>query len=158
MKDERTESVFVYVTPQVKREFDMAKDNKTLQDNIIRNHFQSETDWLKQEMQEMDEVTLKYRAKLLNIKDNFAEAQEGYVEQIGEIINVASSTFSKLDAVGKNLHNKVEESSKLVKNLAEQIQYINVDRLDRLLDSVEKFERMTTEQKKLIEMLIADKN
>ncbi|MCR9263333.1 MAG: hypothetical protein NXH86_04205 [Flavobacteriaceae bacterium] len=156
-KEERTEHIFLNVTPKVKKELEMAKYNHALKDSIIKNFIESESNWLKDEMRDIDEYTVKYRAKLLTIKDNFSEAQSSYVEQIEEIYSVANKTFSKIDKVSNTLNEKIESSYNQLEALSKKISYINHDRLDRLLDAVERYSNMTTEQKRLIEMIISEK-
>ena len=156
-KEERSESIFLRVTPKVKKEIELAQDNKILQDTIIKNFISSETEWLKGEMRDIDESVVKYRGKLLTIKDNFSEAQDSYVEQIEEIYGVADKTFNKINTVSDSLSKKVDSAYNKIDELSKKISYINCDRLERLMDAVDRFSNMTPEQKKLIEMIISQK-
>lgn len=153
-KEERTESVWVYVTPAVKAEFQMVQDNDKLKEQIIRNHIRSETDWLKQEMAEIDEAVVKYRGKLLTIKDNFKQAQDSYVEQIEGIISVAQESFKKFDTIATDVNRKVTDTYGKIKELSDKLGYIDADRLTILMDALDRFNNMTHEQKELIKLIV----
>jgi len=154
-KEERSEYVSIYVTPKVKREFELAKDNKALQETIIRNFCQSETYWLEGEMKEIDEATIKYTAKLLTIKDRFQEAHASYVGQLEDICTIARSTFLKIDGISKSLETQLASAYSDTKQLSEKINSLNYSHLEKFLDVVERFNRMPDTEKELIKMLLA---
>ncbi len=153
-KEERTESVWVYVTPAVKAEFQMAQDNEKLREQIIRDYIRSETDWLKQEMGEIDEAVIKYRAKLLTIKDQFKEAQDSYVEQIESISSAAQESFKKFDCIAIDVNKKVVNTYDKIVDLSNKLSYIDADRLTRLMDALDRFDSMSAEQKELIKLIV----
>lgn len=153
-KEERTESVWMYVTPAVKREFEMIQNNEKLREQIIRDHIKSETNWLKSEMDEIDESVIKYRGKLLTIKDKFNEAQDSYVEQIESISSTAYESFKKFDSIAAEVSNKVVNTYDKIKQLSDKLGYIDADRLTRLMDALDRFENMSVEQKELIKLVV----
>lgn len=152
--EERTELVSVWVTKTAKKEIDAAKDNKALAESIVKNYLTSERDWLESEIKEMDDVTIKYKAKLVGIRESFEQAQTLYVEQIEKIYSEASSQFSRLDNVADKLDAKLNGSKKSIEELSKKISYINTDRLVKLLDALDKYESMSPEQKQLISLII----
>ncbi len=152
---ERTEYVSIYVTPEVKKEFELAKDNKSLQESIVRNFCQSESKWLEQEMQGIDEATIKYTAKLLTIKDKFQEAQNSYIEQFDIIYGLANQTFKKADNVVKDLDSKTSEVFEKISRINKSISAVDYHSLERLLSAVEKFNGMSTKEKELITLLLS---
>jgi hypothetical protein len=158
-RDERTEYITFHVTKEVKKDLELAKDNESLRDSIIKKFITSETSWLKEEMQGIDEATIKYRAKLLTIKDNFAESQDLYIEQIEDIYNNANNTFDKIgkrvDTVNKMIENATDKITSLnnrIKNV--QLDYFNTSGLEKLLDVVERFNSMGEKEKDLINTLL----
>jgi hypothetical protein len=156
-KEERSEYIAIWATPAVKKEFDLAKDNKTLQESIIRRFLQSEKSFLEAELQGIDEATIRYSAKLIGIKDKFSEVQDQYTEQIDSIYNKANETFKKIDGITRGLQSSTERAFIDVKKLSDSISYVNVERLERLAAVIEKYNAMSIDEKKLIKLLIGDK-
>ena len=156
MNDKRTESVFIRVTPEVKREFDLAKTNESLQEDIIRRHIKSETSWLEDEMKEIDEAVIKYKAKLITIRDNFAKAQDSYIVEIEKIYTMTNEKTNKIESKIKSINEKIEGSKSLVLSLKDQIGYINTSQLERLLDAVDRYNGFNESQKELVKMLIKE--
>lgn len=156
-KQERTEWISMNVSKAIKNEFEMAKDNKSLQDEIIRRFLKSETEWLENELKDIDEVTIRYRARLIGIKDAFSKAQDSYVKEIEDIYNKSAETFSKAQGVSKLLEVETQKTVDIIKSLAKSIEYIDVRPLERMISVVEKFNSMTIEEKELINLLINKK-
>lgn len=153
-REERSEMVFISVTPKVKKEIELIKDNQSLKEQIIKNFFATEKNWIEQELKAVDEATLKYSAKLITIKDKFAEVQSSYIEEVESIYNTAEKTFSKIDTITSKLDLKSEQAIKGVKRLSNAIGHINVERMERLMDAVDRFSSMNPEQKEMIELII----
>jgi len=154
-KEERTECFTMWVTPEVAKELAIAKDNVSLRDDIIKRFVAGEKSWLETEMVEIDEQTIRYRAKLLGIRDAFQKAQDGYVSEIEAIAAKATETFGKVSGFTKELSQHSERALSEVRKVSEAIGYVNVDRLEKLLALVERFNTMTSEEKKLITLLIS---
>ena len=116
-KEERTESIWFQVTPSVKKELDAAIDNDELKETIIKNFIKSETNWLVEEMKEIDDITIQYKAKLVQIKSNFKEAQSAYVEEIEKLIDISTPILNKLNnqfnVLNIKLHGTKEEAYNL---------------------------------------------
>lgn len=156
-KQERTEYISMKVTKDVKAEFDIARDNKTLQETIVRNFIKSEECWLTDEMKRIDEITIKYKAKLIGIKDNFGKAQDIYCAEI-------ESLFTKVNDADKKIAEKLRTSQALIENMSrtvneinQKVPYVNVERIERLLSVAENFAEMSSEEKRLIELIITAK-
>ena len=156
-KEERSEYVGIYITPSIKREFELAKDNKSLQEDIIKRFLQSEREWLSDEIKQIDESTVKYSAKLIGIKENFEKAQNSYVEEIEKIWKVAECTFSKVDTISKNLQSELNASSNRIASLSKQVSAIDFHKLNQLMDTVTKFNNMASSELELLAKLLNTK-
>lgn len=161
LKEKRTEYVGVYLTPTMAKQIKEAGDNEVLKDKILKQFVTNETDWLKDEVQNMDEITTIYRAKLLTIKDNFSKAQNIYVEEIEKLCTTSyealrplSVRFSTLQKEVEQVKNQIESVSKMTDSLSTKIGYINYANIERLLDSVDRFNKMSESEKELIKLLL----
>lgn len=162
IKEKRTEYVGLYMTPTMAKQIKEADNNEQLKDKLLKQFVTNETDWLKEEIQGMDEITTRYRAKILTIKDNFSEAQNIYVEEIeklliksDEAIKPLSGKFSTLKKEVESVKSEVESVSKMIENLSSKIGYIDYSRIEKLLDAVDRFNKMPESEKELIRLMLA---
>lgn len=142
------------VTPTIAREFRMAADNKTLQDEIIKRFVASEASWLEDEMKLIDEQVVRYRAKLLGIRDAFTTAQDSYISEIEGISNKATETFRKVDGFTHELNQKIERSASEIRQVATALDNMDVAKLERLMVVIDKFNAMSPEDKAIITLLL----
>jgi hypothetical protein len=154
-KEERNEYVSIYVTKSLKQEFELAKDNQTLKEKIIRDYLSGEKDWLEDELKQIDESTIKYSAKLIGIKDKFQDANSAYVEQVEAIYNNANETFKKLDGVAIQTQKNIEYTKERLSDVLKQINNIDFSKLDRLINTVDKFNNMSSEELDLLKKLLS---
>jgi hypothetical protein len=156
-KENRTELVSLWMTPEAAREINAVKDNDKLKDQIIKTFIQREKDWLESEITEMDEYTVRYRAKLLTIRDSFEKAQGSYQDELEAIFKSASDTFSKIGGLVADVKATTDIAMSHVTKLRDNILYIDVDRLERLLTAVERYNSMRDDEKELIKLIIQGK-
>lgn len=161
IEEKRTEYVGMYLTPTMAKQLKDAGDNEVLKDKILKQFVTNETEWLKEEVQNMDEITAIYRAKLLTIRDNFSKAQDIYVEEIEALINNTSSAIYPLTAKFDNLKKNIEEIknqtasvSNSIASISKNIDSIEYWKLEKLIDIVEKYNNMSETEKELIKLLI----
>jgi hypothetical protein len=154
-KEERNEYVSIYVTKSLKQEFELAKDNQTLKETIIRNYLSSERDWLNEELKQIDESTVKYSAKLIGIKDKFQEANSSYVEEVENIYKNANETFRKLDTITVKTQKNIEYTKDRLSDVLKKINDIDFSKLDRLINTIDKFNSMNKEELDLLKKLLS---
>ena len=153
-REERSEGLYVYVTPTVAKEYKVAATNKDLEETIIKRFLKSETDWLSEELKAMDDQTIKYKAKLIGIKEAFSLAQDSYVTEIESISTKAYTTLTKLDNFTKDLNNNIQSCFNNIVALDKRLQCTNITSLEKLLAAVDRFNEMNDEQKQLIKLLL----
>lgn len=142
------------VTPTIAREFRLAADNKTLQDEIIKKFVTSEASWLEDEMRLIDEQVVRYRAKLLGIRDAFTTAQDSYISEIEAISNKATETFRKVDGFTHELNQKIERSASEIRRVATALDNMDVAKLERLMAAIDKFNAMSGDEKAIVTLLL----
>jgi hypothetical protein len=154
MDEKRKEYVSIWCTPEVKREFELAKDNPTLQETIIRRYLKSETDFLEQEIKEIDDYTVKYKARLIGIREAFSKAQGSYLNEIEAINEVIQGAICKVDAITKPLNDSTKRVLQDVKTINETIASISSYKLESFISTIEKFNNLTKDEKELIKILM----
>jgi len=154
-KEERSEYCSIYVTPTVKKEFDAAKDNQALKEQIIKQFLAVEKDWLTSELKEIDEATVKYSAKLIGIKDAFRKNHDAYVNEIEEISKTAYDTFRKIDLISVNTDKSIQYSKERLSDLMKQINSIDFHKIERMLDLVNKINSMSDHDLSLLKKLLS---
>lgn len=161
MKEDRSEYIGLYVTKEMAKQLEESKDNKTLKDKILKDFVTNEITWLKEEVQNMDEITLIYRAKLLTIKDNFTKAQDIYVEEIEKLVNVSyealnplSNKISELKSEIELVKFQAEKTHEVLEKLKTGMALVDPTKLERLLEAIEKFNKLPKDEKELITSII----
>ena len=153
-REERNEYVGIYVTPTFKLELEKVKDNNTLKNEMIKLYFDDEKRWIKEEIQEMEDVDIRYKATLLKIKDNFKKAQASYQEEIEELYATTEKTFSKVTNAVDNLKAKTNNTKDNLHQISQSIKYINTDPLERLVSIAERYGKLNQDEKGLITLII----
>ena len=160
-KEERSEYVGLYVTPTFAKELKLAGDNEKLKQDVLKRFITNETDWLKEEMKSIDEITLTYSAKLITLRDNFEIVQSGYVEEIEKMCDMqfkafkpVEDNFKKLQQEAKIITLQAEDTYKEISKIDKAIGYIDYSKLEKLLLLVEKYNTMSDKEKELIKMLL----
>ena len=153
-KEERSEYVSIYVTPTLKKEFDLAKDNQALRETILKQYLAREKDWLNDELKQIDESTVKYSAKLIGIKDAFSKCQDAYCEEIEAIDTKASSTLRKLDTVSESTRKSIEITKSYLVGMLNQISAIDFYKIEKLLELINKVNSMTDSEMELMKKLL----
>jgi len=156
MENNRTELISLWVTKEVAKEIKFAESNKTLQDEIIKRFVKSEVKWMEGEMKQIDEEAIKYKAKLITIKDTFAKVQDEYIDEIEQIYSNAEKTFKNLDNLQDDLSKKVEKAFNSIKTLSEKISYIHTNNLEKLLNLVDRYNSMSSKEKELVKLLLKE--
>lgn len=153
-KEERSESVFIYVTPTVKRDFEAAKDNQSLKQDIIKRFLTNEREWLNDELRQIDESTIKYAAKLVGIKEEFSKCQDAYVEEIEAIYSKANETFKKLDSIAVNTRESIDRARTNLSGIFTALDKIEFHKVERLLSLFDKINGMSPKELELIKNLL----
>lgn len=154
-KEERSEYVAIYVTPTLKKEFELAKDNQTLKETILKNYLAAEKDWLSDELKQIDESTVKYSAKLIGIKDAFSKCQNAYVEEIESIYNKARETFSKLDSIAVSTNNRIDQTRGNLEGVLKSISNIDYSKIERILSLIEKIDSMSSSELDILKKVLS---
>ena len=164
-KEERSEYVGLYVTPTFAKELKLAGDNEKLKQDVLKRFITNETDWLKEEMKSIDEITLTYSAKLIILRDNFEKVQSVYVEEIEKMCDMqfkafkpVEDNFKKLQQEAKIITLQAEETYKEISKIDKAIGYINYSKLEKFLELIEKYNTMSESEKELVKLLLLKHN
>lgn len=151
--NKRTESVFFYLTPEDKKKFDASKDNYDLQLSIINQYFESEKNWIKSEMQQIDDNLLQYRALMLKTREAVKEAHKEHYDKINDFWDDISKSIP-------SFRQKVENINKELKPIVSELQQIktlindtSTYSLERIMLLVDKFSSMTEKDKEFFMVL-----
>ena len=161
MENKRTESIWIDVTPEVKKEFDNCRNDKEMQEQIIRDYITREKEWLNESLEEFDKSELIYKCSLVKIKDSFKKAQEEYADDISKLYDLAyvknkqlKEELEKPEKTINELNEKVNEIKTVLRDL--QISSV-IQKMESFMSLIERFNNLSSEDKSLIKLLI-DKN
>lgn len=154
VKEEWTEYVSLYVTPTIKREIELIKGDKEREEFIVKRFLTNEVEWLEQEIAAIDETVIKYKAKLIGIKDGFGKAQDLYVEQIEELYKKVSDADSKISGILSNSMRDVKNTTESIREVNSLLSGINTYKLEQLMTVVDRFNSMSSDEKNLISKLL----
>jgi len=158
MENKRTESIWIDVTPEVKKEFDNCRNDKEMQEQIIRDYITREKEWLNESLEEFDKSELIYKCSLVKIKDSFKKAQEEYSNSISELYDLAylknKQLKEELEKPEKTI-NDLKEKTDEIKNVLRDLQISSViQKMESFISLIERFNNLSSEDKNLIKLLI----
>lgn len=153
-QEKRSESVFLYVTPTVKKQLEELKDNDSLKESIIRGFLKTETEWLNQELKQIDEYTIKYKAKLIGIKEVFQQNQDAYLSEIDAIYQASRGKLNSIDTLCENINKQISRVENNLNLVSKGIQNLDLYKVEKLLNVIDKFNNMSKEELSLLGKLL----
>lgn len=162
METKRTESVWINVTPDVKKEFDNCRNDQEMQEQIIREYITKEKEWLNESLEEFDKSELIYKCSLVKIKDSFKKAHDEYVNDISDLYVIAS-------VKNKQLKEELEKPKKTINELNEKVNEIKtilrdlqissiIQKMESFMSLIERFNNLSSDDKNIIKLLIEKQN
>jgi methyl-accepting chemotaxis protein len=122
--------------------------------NLISEFFDVSKAELKYGLEHLDESVIEYKGLMLKAKKSFREAKE---EQLKSSYELWEKFDEELPKIGNQVQQVVKKLNPLTQELQqinELVNSINTHRLDNILETVEKFNSMSTSAKKTIKFLI----
>lgn len=154
-KEKRTECVFFYCTPTVKKQINEYAD--VMKEKIIKDYIESEKSFMKESLNDLSENEIKYKYSLIKIKDDFKNAQEAYVKELESLYDVANESQSqlkeKLEAPKEAILKMIKEVDDF-KELLSKIPSYYINNISELLDVVERFNKMDNNSKEILAKLM----
>ena len=154
MEQERTETVFLSVTPHVKRQIEAAKDNKELQLSIVKEMFELEKNWLKQELQQMDDDLLQYRALLLKMREAYKEAQQEHYNKVNDLWDEISKSVPSFTKKVESLVKELEPVTIALTAIKNQTDSVNTWKAKEIIEMVNLVSNMTPEKIEMFNLLV----
>ena len=156
-KEKRTECVFFYCTPTVKKQINEYADDDVMKEKIIKDYIESEKSFMKESLNDLSENEIKYKYSLIKIKDDFKNAQEAYVKELESLYDVANESQSqlkeKLEAPKEAILKMIKEVDDF-KELLSKIPFYYINNISELLDVVERFNKMDNNSKEILAKLM----
>ena len=156
-KEKRTECVFFYCTPTVKKQINEYADDDVMKEKIIKDYIESEKSFMKESLNDLSENEIKYKYSLIKIKDDFKNAQEAYVKELESLYDVANESQSqlkeKLEAPKEAILKMIKEVDDF-KELLSKIPSYYINNISELLDVVERFNKMDKNSKEILSKLM----
>lgn len=156
-KEKRTECVFFYCTPTVKKQINEYADDDVMKEKIIKDYIESEKSFMKESLNDLSENEIKYKYSLIKIKDDFKNAQEAYVKELESLYDVANESQSqlkeKLEAPKEAILKMIKEVDDF-KELLSKIPSYYINNISELLDVVERFNKMDNNSKEILAKLM----
>ena len=156
-KEKRTECVFFYCTPTVKKQINEYADDDVMKEKIIKDYIESEKSFMKESLNDLSENEIKYKYSLIKIKDDFKNAQEAYVKELESLYDVANESQSQLKEKLEAPKEAILKMSKEVddfKELLSKIPSYYINNISALLDVVERFNKMDNNSKEILAKLM----
>lgn len=160
-KEERSEHIWMWVSPSVKKELESARDNQSLQEKIIKEFVTSEISFMKDEIANISEIDIRYKSMLITIKDNFEKSFESYCEGIQSLQNILGDKNKELHNSLMPVKNELEtlkgEAEKIktmVLSIKETINNLNIDKVYDIIALIERINKMSESEKEILSLLL----
>jgi len=154
--EELVEKQFVtlYLPEKLAKELNAYKDDFAIQETIIKGYIKREVDWLEQELKEIDDATIKYKAKLIGIKDAYGKAQDEYVEELEKLSILTQQKEKEINDRIEKIRDSVSGIKHQITGITKELESIPLWKLDDAINTLEKYEKLTDRQKNLIKNLL----
>lgn len=149
-----TKYVHLQLPVAIAAEVELNKNNMLRQEEVIKNFFKGERDFIEDQLREMDELTVKYASKLIAVRDAFKDEAVKHEKIIEELYVTARDKFDSLDGIADAVRNKIGNSANSLTTLMDRVDKIDHTKLTRLIEAVERWERMGDSEKELIKLVI----
>lgn len=103
----------------------------------------------------LEDSLLMFKAFGIKYKNEFEKVykeQQEQLEKFYEEVTMPDHLYQKTKEISKEVGN----IKNTIKDINDSIQYLEVGRLERAIDVVERFNRMSTEEKEIIEKIILE--
>lgn len=154
----QTEYFGIYVTKEVKKRLEDARDNHKLQLDIITDFLSGEKDWLSNEIKLIDEETLKYRHVLLKLKESFTEHAIAYEAEINSIAEALYKKESEISKKLKPIENSINSVCSKINAINNSIDSMSLFKLEKGIELIEKFNRLSDDDKDVFKQIFKLKN
>ena len=96
MGTNRTECIFLHVSPEIKAKLENCATDEKMQEQIIREYIEREKNWMNDSLEQLEKEELIYKCSLIKIKDSFGKAQDAYADEIAKLIDVSLNKNNEL--------------------------------------------------------------
>lgn len=166
--EKNTELISIWVTPQLKKDFEDIKDSQKLKERLIKELMTDEKDWFKREIEEMDESVVRYNAKLITFKDKLSETNNIYVDKMSGMGEAIYENVQDFNSILDTKLKEVESSLKPLLDSLDSMKYKVVALnslasssgfrdLERAINCLEKFKELSEEESDILKLIISKK-
>lgn len=157
-EESRSEIISMWVTPSVAEKVKEYEDNIKEREKIVLQYLNKGKETLKSEINYIKESLGFYRELTDNLKSCFEKVEKEFKESLQEIYETTEEDYIKMyrrniDLIDKarNSVNKVKEE---MKDLQKSVRSCDIYGVDKLLEVVERFSRMSENEKDLLSKLL----
>lgn len=157
-EESRSEIISMWVTPSVAEKVKEYEDNIKEREKIVLQYLNKGKEQLKFEINYIKESLGFYKELTDNLKSCFEKVEKEFKESLQEIYETTEEDYIKMyrrniDLIDKarNSVNKVKEE---MKDLQKSVRSCDIYGVDKLLEVVERFSRMSENEKDLLSKLL----
>jgi type II secretory pathway predicted ATPase ExeA len=158
-REPRDKWVSIKVSEDMARLIELNKDNPTMLENIIKDYFTTEKEWIEEELKSIDEADIKYKSKLIGLREAFEKTHKVYVEELEKLNSDVWKADHKLTSALLELSKNFEKIRQPIIELEADISSLPLYKLEKLASVMETLNRLSDEDKSFIkEYLLKTKN
>ena len=154
----RSEVISMWVTPSVAEKVKGYEDNIKEREKIVLQYLNEGKEQLKSEINYIKESLGFYKELTDNLKSCFEKVEKEFKESLQEIYEITEEDYIKMYRRNIDLIDKVKCSVNKVKEEMKDLQMsvrdCNIYGVDKLLEVVERFSRMSEKEKDLLSKLL----
>lgn len=138
------------------------RNSETLNQKLIKDYVDGEMEFMKEQIREIDKISIQYRASLAKISDNFAEAYKEYEPELDKITSELyaheskiNDTIQRINTKVTSVHASLSQVFDKMKNIEDKLRGIETYQLTRVIELIERFSAMTDSDKEIFKMLLS---
>lgn len=154
MKENKTEIISLWVTPEDAKRIKDNQDNYTLQQTVINELFTKEKKWLETELVQMDDEVLKYRSSLLRIREEFGKAYQEHVKKQEDLWNDIHKSVPSFQSKVQSIVRELEPLSAEVSRIDKALEKVSTYRIKEMLEVVKLIESLDSNKLAMFNSLV----
>lgn len=154
MENKDKEFISLYLPKDLIKQLEGFKDNYKLQSDVIKTFYESEKNNLKQELSQLDDELLKYKAYLLKSRELYKEASDLHYQKLEEFWNEVYKGLPEFKNKVKNISDSLIPLTEELSKVKKAIEGISTYEIKNLIEIVTLVDNLSPEKIKMFNYLI----
>jgi hypothetical protein len=110
------------------------------------------------DIKNLDDDLLRFKAFALNYFTEFKKVHKEQTDSLDKFFETNGYIFDKIESKTREIKNEVNKIGNEIKGLNKQMSDINTYKIERIIELINKFNNMSSEDKRIFEIILKSKS